>query len=75
MWNFTGWGALLPNLVGTEDLFQAEETCTQPQNPVKKLVAKDVLIGKILEFLEAVLFSGKLLCHLGIFICCTIENL
>lgn len=62
MWNFTGRGALLPNLVGIEDLFQAEETCTQPQRPVQELVAKDVLIGKILEFIGAVLFSQKLRC-------------
>ena len=62
MWNVTGRGALLPNLVGTEDLFKAEETCTQPQRPVQELVAKDVLIGKVLEFIEAFLFSEKLLC-------------
>ena len=62
MWNFTGRGALLPNLVGIEDLFRAEETCTQPQRPVQELVAKDVLIGKILEFIGAVLFSEKLRC-------------
>ena len=75
MWNFTGRGALLPNLVGIEDLFEAEETCTQPQRPVQELVAKDVLIGKIMEFVEAVLFSEKLLCWYFYTVSYTIENL
>lgn len=49
MWNFTGRGALLPNLVGIEDLFNNEDTCTRPQRPVEELVAKDVLLGKICD--------------------------
>lgn len=49
MWNFTGRGALLPNLVGIEDLFNNEDTCTRPQHPVEELVAKDVLLGKICD--------------------------
>ena len=61
MWNLQVQ-ALLPNLVGIEDLFQAEETCTQRQRPVQELVIKDVLIGKILEFIEAIFSSEKLLC-------------
>ena len=46
MWNFTGRGAHLPNLVGIEELFENAETFTQPQRPVEELVAKDVLIGE-----------------------------
>lgn len=51
MWNFTGRGALVPNLVGIEDLFITKETCIQPQRPVQELLAKDVLIGEMFEFL------------------------
>lgn len=68
MWNFTGRGALLPNLVGIEHLFQSEETCTQPQRPVQELVAKDVLIGKILEFIEGSLFFREIIIALLVFL-------
>ena len=47
MWNFTGRGAVLPNLVGIEDLFRNEETCIKRQRPVQELVAEDVLIGEL----------------------------
>ena len=46
MWNFTGRGALVPNLKGIEHLFHKEETCILPQKPILELKANDVIIGK-----------------------------
>jgi hypothetical protein len=34
MWNFTGRGALVPNLTAIEHLFNKEETCTLPQQSI-----------------------------------------
>ena len=60
MWNFTGRGALVPNLEGIEDLFQTEETCSQPQRPVKELIAEDVLLGEILGKGEGKLYLCRM---------------
>ena len=60
MWNFTGRGALVPNLEGIEDLFQTEETCSQPQRPVKELVVEDVLLGEILGKGEGKLYLCRM---------------
>ena len=47
MWNFTGRGALVPNLTGIEQLFTREETCILPQKSILDLKANDVLIGNL----------------------------
>lgn len=52
MWNFTGRGALVPNLTGIEYLFCREETCIQPQQPILELKATDVMIDNHLQHMK-----------------------
>ena len=47
MWNFTVRAALVPNLDGMEDLLGNSDNYLKPQGELRKLEAKDILLGKL----------------------------
>lgn len=46
MWNFTGRGAIIPDLSAVQDLITCPETTTQPQIDVTSLTPEDLFLGK-----------------------------
>lgn len=46
MWNFTGRGAIAPDMNGLEDLMKTPETVIKPQKDISQVNSDDVLIGK-----------------------------
>ena len=45
MWNFTGRGAIVPDMIGLDDLMGTEDTATKPQKDIAEVKADDVLVG------------------------------
>ena len=45
MWNFTGRGAIIPDMSGLDELMACKETATEPQKEVSDINPEDILLG------------------------------
>lgn len=45
MWNFTGRGAIIPDMSGLDELMACKETAAEPQKEVSDINPEDILLG------------------------------